>query len=160
MAEGLTIRDGISPALLKLVKRSRNLKGAMADIERQVLAPKKAAAWQRSGLKSDSGELEDSVTLWHGKKSAGVTVKSKPGHDKVIPKATLHVQGARKGHYVKHSRIRVKSHTRSGRRVSGYTRKNIGSPWGNVPARDFLPRSFSFADKRRIETIIRRYVRV
>lgn len=156
----LTVNDGISPVLLRLVKKSRDMSPVMRQVKTGVILPKKLEAWQKSGLVSRTGELEDAVELWHGKKSAGVSVKSTPGHDLVIPKAVFHTSGARKHQYKKKGRVRVARHSRAGRRVRSYSRKNHGSPWGAVKARKFLPTSFSTVDKKRIEALLRRHLSV
>lgn len=135
----LSVRDGISPELQRLLKKSRNLSPAMKKIENQVMKPLKVKAWQGSGLKSRSGELRDAVETWHGKKSSGISIRTTPGKDLVIPKAVFHTDGAKRGQYNNKDRYKVSKHSRRGRNVRKHTRRNAGAPWADVPARKFIP---------------------
>lgn len=135
----LDIRDGVTPAMLKLLKKTRDLTPAMREIDYRIMKPLKSKAWAASGLKSRSGELRDAVTTWHGKKSAGVSVRSSAGKDLIIPKAVLQSEGAKKHQHTKKRSYRVRAHDRAGRKVGQHTRRNAGAPWGDVKARPFIP---------------------
>ncbi|SHO52853.1 hypothetical protein [Desulfopila aestuarii] len=156
----IDIRDGISPELHRLLKKSRNLSPAMRKIEETVMKPLKRRAWQKSGLRADTGELRDAVETWHGKKSAGISVHTSPGKDLVIPKATLQTQGAKRGQYRGKDRYRVRQHTRGGRTIKAHTRRNTGSPWGNVKARKFIPTDLGTAGTEAAIRILEEYIDV
>lgn len=156
----LTADDGISADLSRRIKRARDMRPAMKEVERQVMQPLRASAWKSSGLKSRSGELKKSVVTFAGKKSAGISVHTTPGHDLVIPKAVTLSEGRRRREHRKRDRTAVKSHTRKGRRISGYVRRNVGSPWGNIKARPFIPDRFSGAETSKITAILTRYLDV
>ena len=152
--------DGISPAMLQVLKKTRNLKPAMRRVELLVLQPMRVTEWASSGLKSRSGELRDAVQTFSGKKSAGLAVHSKPGHDLIIPKAITHTRGAKKHEFRKRQRSTVKSYHRAGRKVRGYVRRNRGGPWGAVPKRPFIPTAFNAAQQLRIRKILGEYIHV
>lgn len=156
----MELRDTMSPAMRRLIKKTRNMTPAMKKIETKIIKPMKSTAWAGSGLKSHSGELQDSVKTWHGKKSTGLSVHSSPGRDLIIPKAVAQLRGAKKHAYRKHQRIRVKRHSRSGRRIKGYIRTNKGAPWGKVKARKFLPTRFTTAETLRIRKILTGFINV
>lgn len=156
----LDIRDGITPAMKRKLKRTRDMSSAMRKIETTVIRPLRSRAWSGSGLESQSGELKDSVTTFHGKKSAGLSVRSKAGHDLIIPKAVTHLRGAKRYAFRKKSRARVKSHHRDGAKVRSYSRRNPGSPWGRIKKRGFLPTKFSTADIARITQTLKEYIDV
>ncbi len=156
----MSVNDALSPALRKTVKKTRNLSQVMRKVEQLIMKPLKSMAWQKSGLESRSGELEGAVQTWHGKKSAGVSVHTSPGRDLVIPKATMHTEGAKKGKYRRKQRYRVKTHSRRGKNVRRHERRNAGSPWGNVEARGFIPTGLSAADIQRAAKMIEDFIDV
>jgi hypothetical protein len=153
-AVSLTVEDGISPVLEKLIRKTRDLTPAMKEVELLVMRPLKYKAWRESGLTSRSGELEDSVQTWHGKKSAGISVKTLPGKDLVIPKAVTQMSGRKSGSATRKRHYRVRKYNRGAVAVGSYTRTSSGSPWGDIPARPFIPQVFSAMDVRRISSII------
>lgn len=152
----LTLKDGITPELERLIKRSRNLSPAMRKIELRIMSPLKRKAWAKSGLKSRSGELRDSIKTWHGKKSAGISVHTLPGKDLVIPKAITHTRGAKRGSYTKKREYKVRGYRRGGVSVPEHYRRNAGTPWGNIPARPFVPDKMSGSDALRAAEIIKK----
>lgn len=156
----ITAKDGIDDEFAKLLKKTRNLKPAMHEVELLVMRPLKSKAWHGSGLASRSGELEKSVQAWHGKKSTGFGVHRKPGRNLIIPKAVTHTMGARRAQYRKKRQYRVRGYHGGGRAVSGYTRRNAGAPWGNIKARPFIPSRLSTGDIQRVIRILERYIHV
>lgn len=156
----LTVKDGITPELERLIKKSRNMTRPMRKVELLVMRPLRARAWAKSGLKSDSGELEKSVKTWHGKKSAGVSVHTLPGKDLIIPKAVTHTEGRRRGSATRKRQYAVRGHTRRGRRVSPHMRRNAGAPWGDIKARPFIPVRLRGAEIMQITRIIKDHLDV
>lgn len=154
------LRDGISPELQRLLKKSRNLKPAMKKIENEVMQPLKSRAWKGSGLHSRTGELRDAVQTWHGKKSAGISIRTSPGKDLVIPKAVFHSAGAKRGQYRNKDRYKVRSYSRRGRNVRAHSRRNGGAPWGNVKARRFIPEALGAVGVKRAVKILEEYIDV
>lgn len=139
MAVTLEVKDGLTDELKLLSKKARNMSGAMSKIESRVMKPLKRKAWKESGLQSRSGELESSVKTFSGKKSAGISVHKPSGRSLVSAKAVSHTEGRRARSQRKKSSYRVRSHSRGNVRVRQHQRKNVGAPWGNVPAREFVP---------------------
>jgi len=135
----MTVKDGITPELERLIKKSRNLSPAMRKVEGLVMRPLRTRAWQSSGLHSVSGDLKKSVKTWHGKKSAGISVHTLPGKDLIIPKAVTMTDGAQRGSYTKKRKYRVRGHRRGAAAVKTYQRRNPGSPWGDIKSRPFIP---------------------
>lgn len=156
----LDLRDELRPELRKLAKKTRNLRPAMRKIEALVMKPLKERKWRASGLESHSGELEEAVQTWHGKKSAGVAIRKPRGRNLVLAKASRHMEGSKKHQFRKRSRTKVNKYTREGRRVRSYSRKNVGAPWGLVQARPFLPSRLSAASVRQAARIIERFIDV
>lgn len=156
----LSISDGISPEMDMLLKKTRNLKKAMKQVEQRVFNPLRRKAWARSGLQSQSGELKNSVEAWSGKKSAGVSVHSNAGSDLVIPKGLTHMRGARRHEFKKRNRATVKSHGRAGQSVRSHQRRNTGSPWGDVKKRQFIPQRLSGSDTQKIVKILMDHINV
>lgn len=154
----LDVRDGVSPAMLKLLKKSRNMKKAMQQIETRVIKPMAEVEWSTSGLKSRSGELKHSVVTFSGKKSAGLSVHTSPGHDLIIPKAVTHTRGAKRHEFRRKQRITVKRYSRKGRTVSGHARRNRGAPWGKIPVRRFIPTKFNAIQTARVVKILKDYI--
>lgn len=144
----------------RLVKKSRNLTPVMRSIEDRVMVPLRLGSWSRSGLHEKSGELKRSIQTFHGKKSAGVSVHTVPGHDLIIPKAITQTRGAKKHAFRRYSRSKIRSHTRSGRRISAYTRSNQGAPWGTIKARPFIPVKLRRADRVKIIKILEEHLDV
>lgn len=138
----LTIKDFLSPELQRLARRCSDFSPVMAKVESVILKPLKRSAWDSSGLLSRSGELLGAIDTWHGKTSAGITIRSKRGRDLVIPKAVTHTKGAKKGKFgrKRKSEFKVKGYTaRGGRMVAAYRKKTGVFPWGDIPARKFFP---------------------
>lgn len=134
--------DNMTPTLQRMLKKGHDFSPVMARVEREIFAPLRLTAWSGSGLSSRSGELFRAVDTWHGKSSAGVTLRSNAGKDLILPKAATHTGGAKRGSF-KANRAkgyRVKRYaTKGGRKVKEYIKRSYTVPWGNVPARPFFP---------------------
>lgn len=156
----IDVRDYMTPAMQELAKKARNLSPAMKKIDQQVMTPLKSRAWAGSGLHSQSGELEEAVQTWHGKKSAGVALHTPAGRTLVTPKAVIHTEGAKAGKFVKKARRPVRAHKRGAVRVSRYTRSNYGAPRGDIPAREFIPDSLTPFDAQLAAKIIEEFIDV
>jgi len=134
----IDIKDYATPALQRAMKKADDLSPVMAQIEANVLKPLRVSKWAASGLHSRSGALFSAVSTWHGKKSAGVSVKAKRGRaDKglVFAKTAIHTRGAKKGSF-KQGFHRSK---KSSRKLTWITGKKRLSPFGDIPARPFIP---------------------
>lgn len=145
----IDIKDhGVSDALRKLAQRCSDLSPVMRKIEREVFEPAARSAWASSGLRSKSGELKSAITPFAGKVSSGVGLRSYKGKDLVWPKAVTHTFGRKKG----------SAKPRSSRVRRLFLRK-YQSPWGDIPARPFIP---SEADVRshgnKIINLIEEYI--
>lgn len=140
--------NGVSEALKKLAQRCGDLSPVMRKIEQEVFEPAARAAWAASGLHSKSGELKSAITPFAGKVSSGVGLRSYKGRDLVWPKAVTHTFGRKKG----------SAKPRSSRVRRLFLRK-YQSPWGDIPARPFIP---SEADVRsqsnKIINLIEEYI--
>lgn len=154
------VRDFMSPELRKLAKKTRDLRPAMKKIETFVMSPLRVKAWAASGLESHSGDLRDSVETWSGKKSAGIAVHPPSGRSTVMPKAVVHTEGRRRRAHSRKTRYTVGGHRRGGTSVSRYTRRNTGSPWGDIKARGFIPTRMPSASARLAARIIEEYLDV
>ncbi len=152
---GINLRDSMTPALLELTKKVKDLSRPMRDIERQVMRPLKERAWKSSGLKKESGDLRDSVKTFSGKKSAGVGLKAQ---GLVAGRAVLLNQGAKKNQYRRKRKIKIRAHSRQGRAVAEHTRRNNGSPWGKIKKSQFIPSKLSGSDEKKIFTIMEKYI--
>jgi hypothetical protein len=141
----ITLTDTATAQLDRLGGRMADLSPVMRRIEREMFAPSIGPAWAKSGLKSRSGELRKAATAWHGKVSAGVTLRTRKGRDLVLAKASTHLQGRKKQAFKKKDFIKVAGHTRMGRPVQPFSRKNPGSPWGRISKRPFFPVESQFA---------------
>ena len=139
---GIEIKDHISPTLQRMAKHITNFKPVMARVENEVFKPLRITAWGRSGLRSRSGELFAAVKTWHGERSAGVTLKSDRGHDLILPKAMTQTQGAKKNAFSRRRKKqwKVKGYSRRGVKVKAHTKSKGPLPWGDIPARQFMPK--------------------
>jgi hypothetical protein len=138
MAVELVVKDSISPELYRLAKRADTLQPVMRRVKDEILDPMVAAAWSASGLQSRSGSLLAAITAWHGRSSAGVTLKAKGGRadvGRVFAKAATHSRGAKKFSF-KQGYYRSK---KGGRKKSSILKAKRRSPWGDIPAREFFP---------------------
>jgi len=135
------VNDHISPSLQRMAKNISDFRPVMARVEKEIFKPLRLAHWGRSGLRSRSGELFASVETWHGKRSAGVSLKTKAGHDLVIPKAMTQSRGAKKNAFSKRRKKqwKIKSHIRRGVKISAHVKSKGPLPWGDIPARPFMP---------------------
>jgi len=138
--------DGVTKEFARILKNSEDLSPAMQQIEQEVFVPAARSGWATSGLHSRSGALHGAITPFSGKVSAGIGLRAKGGRrDKglVFAKAFTHTFGRKKW-----SSRRVKY--KSGWRVSSkgeLKRTNraskeyivVKSPWGDIPARPFMP---------------------
>lgn len=152
---GINLRDSMTPALLELTKKVKNLAKPMQDIERQVMAPLKSKFWSASGLKKETGDLQKAVKTFSGEKSAGTGLKAK---GLVAARAVLHDRGAKKNQYRRKQRVQIRAHNRQGRNVSAHSRRNNGSPWGNIKKRQFVPTKLSGGDEKKIINIMEKYI--
>lgn len=141
MSVEFRVDDNLTPELKRIAERGHDFTHVMAQIENVILKPMKSLAWSSSGLHSRSGELERAIDTWHGKSSAGITLRSKAGRDLILPKAATHTGGADKGSFGKQrkSAYKVKGYSSRGRTVKAYTKRNGVFPWGDIPARKFFP---------------------
>ncbi|MGV0961862.1 MAG: hypothetical protein ACOYB1_18710 [Limnohabitans sp.] len=135
------VKDMISPHLARMAKHVSNFTPVMARVEREVLKPLRLTAWGRSGLRSRSGQLFAAVETWHGKRSAGVTLKSDRGHDLILPKAMTQAHGAKKNAFSRRRKKqwKVKSYSRIGLNIRAHVKSKGPLPWGDIPARPFVP---------------------
>lgn len=134
--------DNMTPTLQRLLNKGHDFTPVMTRVEREIFAPLRLSSWGSSGLTSRSGELFKAVDTWHGKTSAGVTLRSDAGKDLILPKAATHTRGAKRGSFEANRAkgYRVKRYTtKGGRKVKAYLKKSYVVPWGNVPAREFFP---------------------
>ncbi len=162
MAVGIRVADGVTPELRAALKRSKNLSVPMEKIKKRVLNPAIAPAWSRSGLKAHSGKLKRAVRAWHGRKSAGISLKrgAEKGKDgsppRLIMRGYMLSHGAKKGRYVRKKKIKVREHVRRGAQVvKSHRRLNPGSPWGDVKPYPFFPADRAIlARKKRITRIL------
>jgi hypothetical protein len=136
MTRSVRIDDQITPALKRMVRRTKDLSPVMRRVETEIIMPMAVKAFAASGIHSRSGELQRAIQTWHGKKSAGVSVKD---HGKTLatPKAAVLSEGRKKASY-KTKKRPVRAHRRNGRKVRRHARKSI-APWGDIPARPFIP---------------------
>ena len=146
--------DNMTPTLQRMLKKGHDFSPVMARVEREIFAPLKLTAWGRSGLHSISGELFRAVETWHGKSSAGVTLKKKKAFDLVPPKAVTHTYGRKKfSNKQGYKRIKIRGYDkrrgedRHAKYVFGEKRR---SPWGDIPARPFFPTKRDFDLKQKI----------
>lgn len=146
----MTVKDNLTPALKRIAKRGDDLMPVMDRIENEIMKPMRTAAWGSSGLRSRSGELRNAIATWHGKYSAGITLRSKAGRDLILPKAATHMGGAKKGSFGRQrkSAFKVKGYFANGRRVKAYTKKAGVFPWGDIQARVFFPEEVALERKR------------
>ena len=154
MTGGVTVKNGITPELEQLAAQAEDMSPAMRKIERRLLAPSIYPAWSRSGLRQKTGELRKAVAGWHGKKSAGITLKTRPGKDLVLPKAHMHMSGKEKHQHKKKDDYKLRS-----KKGKTFKRKNLGAPWGNVQARPFLPEANRLrAHQDKMAELIKKYL--
>ena len=140
-------------ALRRLLRTANNLEPAMRRIEQRCLKSTIPLSWARSGLKARTGELKRAVRSEAGKKRARIVVDTVRGRDLVLPKVSAHEYGMAKGAYSRKRKVKV---TRKGKT---FTRKNPGAPWGDVPARPFLPDAGRIlAQKERMRRMIEQYL--
>lgn len=157
MSAKITVKNDATKRLRKLLRVARNLAPAMRQIERRVLMVPIAGAWQRSGLRARSHELRKAVQAWSGRRSAGLSLRSKRGRDLVLPKAYTHTFGAHKQQW--HGKGKNRASYKVTRGGSTFDRKNPGSPWGAIPARPFFPDTGRFTAQRdRMGEIITRFI--
>jgi|LGOV01.1.fsa_nt_gb phage gpG-like protein len=123
--------------------RIKDYSPVMQKISDRYLKTMARRGWSGSGLHSVSGELEKAITPFHGKRSAGVGIRTTKGKDKVLPKAITHTYGARKGSFPQGPKGR-----RSGRK----------SPWGRIPARPFMPAAMPGSYQRGAEQLIMDFI--
>lgn len=137
----IDIKDHLSPTIQRLSKHVTNFTAVMARVEKEIFKPLRITAWGRSGLRTRSGELFAAVSTWHGKRSAGVTLKSDRGHDLILPKAATQAHGAKKNAFSRRRKKqwKVKSHIRHGIKIKAHTKSKGPLPWGDIPARPFMP---------------------
>lgn len=152
---GINIRDSLSPELNKLAKKVKNLSKPMGQVEREVMSPLRKKAWGNSGINVETGEIRKSVKTFSGKKSAGVNLKAR---GLTAARAVLLSNGAKKRQYRRKNKTFVRSHTRKRHTVKAYFRRNLGSPWGKIKARPFVPTRLSGSDRRKILKIVSEYV--
>lgn len=156
------IEDGITPELVAIGKRINDLSVPMAKIKSSVLLPLKKRAWSSSGIKTVSGQLKGSVKAFSGKKSAGVGFQStglgQTDAGLAIARGTVLNRGAKKNQYRRKQRVQIRAHNRQGRNVSAHSRKNNGSPWGNIKKRQFVPTKLSGGDEQKIINIMEKYI--
>lgn len=141
----IAIKDNISPELQRLVKQADDLQPVMRRVESEIIEPEAVQAWSGSGLHSRTGALRAAIVTWHGKVSAGVTLKAKGGRKDVgliFPKAATHMYGRKK--------FSSKQGAKSKRR----------SPWGDIPARPFFAEAQDIERRRgAIITMIEEHLR-
>lgn len=153
----VTVNENVTKKLRRLLRIARNLAPAMRQIERRILMTPIYGAWQRSGLRARSHELRRAVQAWSGKRSAGVSLRSKRGRDLVLPKAFTHTFGAHKQQW--HGRGANRASYAVTRGGTTFRRRNPGSPWGAIPARPFFPdRARYEAQRDRMADIITSYI--
>ncbi len=136
----VTINDTVvTNELARIAELADDLTPVMNRIRGEVFSPAIAPSWALSGLHSASGELRQAITAWSGKRSAGITLRTRKGRDLVLPKAMTHTKGRSKQAKAKKKILTIKGHSRGGRSVLGHERRNPGAPWGDIPARPFFP---------------------
>lgn len=137
----MEVKDCITPTLSKMARNLDDFTPVMARVEREILKPMRLSAWAGSGLHSRTGQLLGAVTPWHGKTSAGITLKTKRGSDLILAKAATHSRGAAKGSFDrrKKKQWKVKGYTTgSGRKVRAHIKRGGVFPWADIPAREFF----------------------
>jgi hypothetical protein len=157
--------SNLEMSLDQLGRRSQDFSAVFARVEDEILKPMRRAAWVASGLHSITGELEGAVAPWHGKVSAGITLKRKKDYDLVPPKAVTHTFGRKKfSNKQGYERTRVKRYDRrrgEDRHAEYSYRKRKRSPWGDIPARPFFPEAQVLAaHKTRVLAMIEEYLHV
>jgi hypothetical protein len=149
MSEGTTINftsgfGVLADELQRLLVR--DFTPVMAKIRDRYMEPLARSAWASSGLKSRTGELAGAVTPFAGKVSAGIGLRTTKGKDLVLAKAYAHTFGRKKAS--------------SKRGVNRKTRKyKRPSPWGDIPARPFIPSALPSHLREPIENMIKEYIR-
>lgn len=147
--------DDIDPTIEVMGKKLFNLRPVMQRIANEELRPLIAPAWDNSGLTVRSGELKKAVVPWVRIRSAGIRLKTQKKNDLVLSKAVAMQRGSKARAHKKVDSYKVKS-----KRGRSFTRKNLGSPWGAVKPRVFIPqREQLLARKATIERIINDYLR-
>ena len=147
--------DDIDPVIEVVSKKLLNLRPVMRRIAEEELAPLIEPAWDSSGLVSRSGELKKAVVPWVRIRSAGIRLKTQKKNDLILSKAVAMQRGSKAHAHKKSDTYRVKS-----RRGKVFSRKNLGSPWGAVKSRVFIPQKEQlYARKANIERIINDYLR-
>jgi len=142
----INIDDKISPALARLARNATSMAPAMQKIESRILKPLRLSALGSSGITPRTGELFAAVDTWSGRVSAGITLRSKPGKDLIIPKASTMMKGAQKNSYGRRRKKQwtVKAYSRTTASgtftVQRHSKSKGPLPWGNIPARPFFPK--------------------
>lgn len=153
MFRGVTTIDSIDPALGKITDGLENMTPAMSRIESSVFKPLAISSWASSGITSRTGELKQAITPWSGKRSAGVSLRTRKGRDLVLPKAHTFMKGCKGREFKRKDEYKVTRNSKI------FMRKNLGSPWGAIKKRRFFPtKSLLISQMDRIEQIISRYL--
>lgn len=155
---GFEMKETATPELQRLLKRAGDLSPGLKKVEDGVLRPLKRRAWSGSGIRSRSGELKESVVTFHGKRSAGISVHTVPGKDLIIPKAHTLTKGAKRHQFRVKKPPLVRAYRRLGRLVAPHRRFMIGTPFGDVKARPFVPKRLEPADERKAAEIIKEHM--
>lgn len=128
-----------------LMWRVRDFSPVLSQAKSLYMQPMARRAWASSGLKSKSGALKKAITPFSGKSSLGVWLRTSKGKDLVLAKANVHTYG------------RKKHENRQGiNRKTGARRRP--SPWGDIPARPFMPVIMPAGYRTALERKIRGYV--
>lgn len=154
---------GFDQSMKKLELSVKDFSPVTKTIEKVFLATAKRRAWSASGLKSRTGELKGAVTSFSGKVSFGVGLRTKKGEDLVLAKAATHTFGRAKWSNKQDSkRIKVRGYDRrrgEERHAKYIYVKKRRSPFGDIPARPFMPQILPDREVRRIEEMLTDYIR-
>ena len=126
----------------------------MEKVRARYMSPMAWQAWSRSGLRSHTGELKGAVTPFSGKVSAGIGFRTKRGKDLVLPKVYTHTFGQRRMFKWKKKYMRKNPKRAFGTWVGG---RGV-SPWGDVPARPFIPSEFPVHMQEPVRDMVREYL--
>lgn len=142
MSEIVSLRGGFGPVAEELARlRVKDFTPVMEAIKQRFMEPMAHASWAASGLHSRTGELEGAITPFSGKVSAGVGVRTTKGRDLVLPKAIVHTYGRKKWASKRGFNRKTKQAKRR-------------SPWGDIPARPFIPQDMPAGYKAAAEQMI------
>ena len=138
--------EEFSKVMKTLGSKIQDFSPVTEKIRSSYLVPLAARSWSASGLHSRTGDLHAAVTPFSGKMSIGIGLRTNRGKDLILAKAATHTFGRKKF---------------SNKRGKNWKRLQFRkrSPWGDIPARRFIPVSMPRAVNSWISTMVIDYIR-